>query len=77
MVGGANQQEDSTSDVQLRPSGCAGNPDLHLDEGVRVDSQGLEGGEAEDVDLGPCICDRLSVDFGGSYSLANFYFAWG
>ena len=53
VVGGANRQENPNSDVQLQPSDCTSDLDLHLDEGVVVESQGLEGGEAEDVNLGP------------------------
>ena len=56
-VGGANQQEDPTSDVQLQPSDCADDPDLYLDESFGVESQGPEGGEAKDVHLGPCVCN--------------------
>ena len=55
VVGGANRQEDPTSDVLLQPSGDTGNPDFQLDEGVGVVAQGLKGGEADDVHLGPCL----------------------
>ena len=74
VVEGANRQEDSTSDVELQSSGCAGDSGLHPDEGVRVNSQGLEGGGAEDVDLGSCVCNSLSIDFGGIFILADFEF---
>ena len=53
VVGGANRKEDPTSDVHLRPSDCTADLDLHLDEGVGVESQGLESGEAEDFGLTP------------------------
>ena len=77
VVGGANRQEDPTSDVQLRPSDCTGDPGLHLDEGVGVESQGLEGGKAEDVGMGYGVCDSLGVDLRGICSLVDFGFAWG
>ena len=74
VVDGAIRQEDSNFDVQLYSSGCAGDPGLHLDEGVRVNSQGLKFGKAVDVDLGPCVWDSFSVDFGVLFSLDERWF---
>ena len=67
-------QEDSTSDVQLRSSGCAGDPGLHFGESVEVNSPGLKGCEAEDVDLSSRIGDSLSVDFRGNFWFGGLRF---
>ena len=75
-VGGANQQEDPTSDVQLRPSDCADDFDLYLDESVGVESQRPEGGKAKDVHLGLCVCNGLGDDLGCLTWAAELHRMW-
>ena len=67
-VWGVNRQDNPASDVQLRPLDCADNPGLYLEEGVGVESQQLEGCEAKDVHLSPCVCNRIGDDLGDSLS---------
>ena len=43
VVGEANRQEDLTPNFSLQSFGDTGNPDFHLDEGLGVVAQGLEG----------------------------------
>ena len=61
----------SPSDVHLRPYDCTGDSELHFEESIGVESQGLESGKAEYIRLGSRVCDCLDVDFGGISGLAN------
>ena len=59
----------------LTSSDHTDNHGLHIDECVGVNFQGLEGGETEDVRLGPRVFNSLGDDLGGSCSPADFGFA--
>ena len=55
VVGEANRQEDPTPIFSLHSFGDTGDPYFHVDEGVGVVAQGLEGVRADDVRVGPCV----------------------
>ena len=60
----------------LKPSSDTGGPDFEFDEGAGIVAQRFKGGEADDVCLGPCVCDSLGNDFGEIRSLVDLGLAW-
>ena len=71
VVGEKHRQEDPTFNFSLQAFGDTGDPDFHFDEGSGVVAHVLEGVRANDVRVGPCVCNSLGSDSRGSCDLAD------